>query len=409
LLDEAINKDVNLSNSYLVLSDFRELLDKARLWDANSTFAPWMKGLERIINEQRLGAQPRPGNIHFNVHSRQIGPIKVRFTDGESRRLYFPVYQEKFAANFLRALTGSFARENGVVAVYDRNKHRKYYEINSHSPGAGGDAILAGMGTVSIINEPGEEITSTEIRLRELFDSLQDLRRTVGNDVEDIKKHPFFYPDVLRIAVTRLGEAGFDTEVSFSDQAYKLTFDPNSLGLPLASDLKEVSSETHGLVLNYIDENNRQRRAIYVECYAGSNIGDLRALGLVLWAFFIGEAQASGSTLKIEDQDGDTISAFKESDSVRPFDLKGDIYRKVNNERDRHRRLARLQRFLKAYDIRRHSAPQGGVDELLYEAASAFVKYVWADETVIPNGPLSNNSGRLRFGGLEVTLAKDVM
>jgi hypothetical protein len=409
LLDEAINRDVNLSHTYLVLSDFRELLEKARLWDANSSVAPWMKGLEHIINEQRLTAQAKTGNIHFNVHSRQIGPVKVRFGDGTTRRLYFPVYQEKFAANFLRGLTGTFERENGTVAVYDRLKKKKYYEINSESKGAGGDSILAGMGTVTIVNEPGEELTSTEIRLKELFDSLQGLRKALGSDVEDIKKHPFFYPDVLRIAITRLGEAGYDTEVSFSDQAYKLTFDPNSLGLPLASDLTEITAETHGLVLNYTDENNRPRRAIYVESYAGSNIGDLRALGSVLWAFFTGEAQSVGGTLKVEDEDGDTISAFKESDSVRPFDLKGDIYRKVNNERDRHRRLARLQRFLKAYTPR-SAASQGGVEKLLYEAASAFVKYVWADEAVIANGPvIENNRELLKSGGLNVMLAKDVM
>lgn len=405
-LDETINRDVNLHNAYIVLSDFRELLQKAKLWDENSNNAPWMKGLHHIIEDQKLNAQPSLGNKHFNVHSRLIGPVQVRFSDGQPHHLYFPVYHEKFAANFLKALTGSFARENGVVAVYDE-RNRKCYEINSRSL-AGGDVIRAGMGTVKVVQEPGEELTSTQVHLKELFDSLQDLRKALGNDVADIKKHPFFYPDVLRIAVTRLGEAGLDTNVSFSDQAYKLTFDPNSVGLPLASELKEVSAETHGLVLNYTDENNRPRKAIYVESYDGSNIGDLKALGWVLWSYFTGTAYMSGGTLKVEDLQGDSISAFKETNSTRPFDLKGFIYRKVNNERDKHRRLARLQRFLKAYAERRDEQPNS-IGELLYEAAASFVKYIWSEGVVVPNGPLSNESGRLRISEIDVTLAKDIV
>jgi hypothetical protein len=404
-LDKAINKDLNLNNTYAVLADFRDLIRKAQLWDSNSSRAPWMKGLDHVLDGQKLPVQPGLGNKHFNVHSRMIGPILVRLAGDETHHLYFPVYHEKFAANFLKALTGSFTREEDVVAVYDARR-KKCYEINSRSQ-AGADVIRAGMGTVKVISEPGDEVTTTQVHLKELFDNLQDLLRALGNDVADIKKHPFYYPDVLRIAVTRLGEAGLDADVSFSDQAYTLTFDSNSAGLPLASELKETTTETHGIVFNYVDENHRARKAIYVESYGGSSIGDLKALGWVLWSFFTGAAYLSGGTLRVEDAEGDTIAAFKETDSTRPFDLKAFIYSKVDKERDKHRRLARLQRFLRAYHDRLSEDRKNNVDELLYEAASAFVKYVWSDQ-VIPNGPLSNESGLLRVSGFEVSLAKDM-
>ena len=404
-LDKAINKDLNLNNTYAVLADFRDLIRKAQLWDSNSSRAPWMKGLDHVLDGQKLPVQPGLGNKHFNVHSRMIGPILVRLAGDETHHLYFPVYHEKFAANFLKALTGSFTREEDVVAVYDARR-KKCYEINSRSQ-AGADVIRAGMGTVKVISEPGDEVTTTQVHLKELFDNLQDLLRALGNDVADIKKHPFYYPDVLRIAVTRLGEAGLDADVSFSDQASTLTFDSNSAGLPLASELKETTTETHGIVFNYVDENHRDRKAIYVESYGGSSIGDLKALGWVLWSFFTGAAYLSGGTLRVEDAEGDTIAAFKETDSTRPFDLKAFIYSKVDKERDKHRRLARLQRFLRAYHDRLSEDRKNNVDDLLYEAASAFVKYVWSDQ-VIPNGPLSNESGLLRVSGFEVSLAKDM-
>jgi hypothetical protein len=404
-LDRAINQDLNLNNTYAVLADYRDLIRKAQLWDSNSSRAPWMKGLDHVIDGQQLPTQPGVGNKHFNVHSRMIGPILVRLGREETHHLYFPVYHEKFAANFLKALTGSFAREDDVVAVYDA-RQKKCYEISSRSQ-AGADVIRAGMGTVKVISAPSDEVSSTQVRLSELFDNLQDLRRALGNDVDDIKKHPFYYPDVLRIAVTRLGEAGLDADVSFSDQAYTLTFDSNSAGLPLASELKEITPETHGIVFPYVDENHRSRKAIYVESYGGSSVGDLKALGWVLWSFFTGTAYITGGTLRVEDAEGDAIAAFKETDSTRPFDLKAFIYSKVDKERDKHRRLARLQRFLRAYHDRLSAGRRNNADELLYEAAAAFVRYVWSDQ-VIPNGPLSGDSSQLRVSGFEVTLARDL-
>ncbi|MFL6211546.1 MAG: hypothetical protein ACJ74W_22040 [Pyrinomonadaceae bacterium] len=407
-LAAAIDRDPRLNDAYQVLADFRALLERANHWNASSAVAPWMGGLNHIIESHRLNIRPSAGHKHFHVHSRLVGPINARFADGKERPLYFPVYEAKYAANFLRALTGSFAREKDHVAVYD-GARRKSYEIRTPEVGAGGNTVLAGGGTVRVLAEPSEQLGSQQIRVHDLFALVQDVRRAMGDDVADIKKHPFLYPDVFRVTVSRLGEAGLDDEVSFSDQAYKLTFDPDSPGLPFAAELHDMTEETRGIVLPYKDEKGQPRKAIYVDSYAGTNVGDLKALGWVLWSYFIGEAEVNGGKLKVEDKDGDFTAAFKEGNSNRPFDLRHDIYEKVYKERDRHRRLATLQRFLKAYAAHVGAPDESGVNTLCHEAALSFVRWVWPDSTLLEdgNGHPPHSSQVVSVGNYQARLERD--
>lgn len=403
-LDAAITRGGHLDDAYQVLADFRALLERAGLWDPNSSHAPWMVGLNQILNAPRRRVEPSAGHKHFHVHSQLAGPVRVRWPDGEFRHLYLPVYREKFAASFLRALTGSFAREGDSVALYD-SRRRKCYEIRASSR-PGEDAVLAGAGTVRVLDEPAEELNSTQIRLRDLFSLVQDLHSRLGNDVEDTKRHPFFYPDVFRVTVSRLGEAGLGEDVSFSDQAYRLTFDPDSPGLPLESELTTITDETRGVVLPYRDERGQQRKAIYVDSYAGASIGDLRALGWVLWAYFTGEAEVRDGRLL----DDELTPIFKETNSARPFDLRDDIYARVSRDGGRHRRLATLQRFLNSYAAQGARLADGEdrkVSQLCYQAASAFVRWVWPDRSFLANGHLGRSSQPVKHGNLQLVLERD--
>jgi hypothetical protein len=399
-LREAINRDSNLQGGYQVLADFRELLRQQKLWVPDAL--PWVRGLDRIIGDR----SPSDGCKHFHMHSRSVGPILVTFLN-DKRALYIPVYERNFAAELLRALTGSFNPEDGRIALRD-DRGTKHYEILMPTVPTGGDPILAGAGTVRVIDAPGRirSYSSNRVRLyddekgRGLFSLLQPLYVGLGNDVNlgDIKDRPFFYPDIIRIAVNRLGDAGLPgADVSFSDQAYELAFDPNSPGLPLVSELENPAQGNRGFVLRYSYEG-RTKTALYIEEYAGRHVGDLTALGYVLWLFFTGTAEYRDGMIC-----DSGLAPLMDRGTGQPLYPTTEVYQKVRKEQREHRKLAALQRFIRAY------AERGGeadIDRLCSEAAKAFARWVWSEE-VIPNGRQPRQQLSVQLGSLRINLARD--
>lgn len=395
-LRTAINKDGSRAEAYALLADFKELLDGQKLWATDEI--PWMRAFDQIIG----GHAPSDGHKHYHVHSRTIGPLFASLPKSFSRPLYLPVYHDQFAAKFLEALTGSFESGTKGIVVLD-DKKRKHYEISLPSVPTDGDMLLAGAGNIEVLTEPGKirEFNSTRIRLaddeygRGLFYVLQPLDeslrtdqmlyKALGESVETVKEFPFFYPDAIRIAVTRLGEAGIrGTDVSFSDRAFELALKADSPGLPLASELTKLAVKTLGFVLEYSHEG-KSRRALYVDEYAGYDVGDLKALGWVLWSIFTGIAEWHDGHI----MDSSLTELLQDSRTGRPFDVASDVYRRMAEEREQHRRLAALQRFLKAYDKLAVAGNASDLDKLCALAAGAFAKWVWGG-SVIPNGQEAN-------------------
>jgi hypothetical protein len=279
---------------------------------------------------------------------------------------------------------------------------------------------------VRVLKDPSRGEGANHIHLRDednrkgLLSLMQDLRRAMsralGDDVTGIKRRPFMFPDVFRTPVTRLGEAGLGENVSFSKKAYELTFDPDSPGLPVASELDQVTQATSGLVFGYTDEHGQERRAIYLDSYAGASVGDLKALGWVLWTYFVGGDD--GDEGKFEVRDGKLLneelsSVFKETHLTRPFDFDDDlaagIYEKVKTTGREYRRLAAAQRFIKAY--REQLGTQStGLNLLCYRGALAFVRWVWpewADEAFLKNGHPPKQREPIQVGGMTATLLRD--
>jgi len=406
LLREAI-RGSNQELGYQLLADYRHLIAQERLWEPNRYV--WMKGLDRIAGAR----EPEPGNNLFHVHSRLVGPVAL--ASGANKPFYFPVYEKEFAALFLRGLTGSLRVEGQGIGVYDQ--YRKCLEIALPTVTADGDLARAGGGVVRLLHEPARPPEGGgTIRLRDengsrgLFSLVQDLRNVMEGDVVAIKRRPFLYPDVFRVPVTRLGEAGLGNEVSFSPQAYdELTFEADSPGLPLASELEQITDNTDGVVLNYRDERGQTRRAIYIDSYAGAPVGDLKALGLVLWSYFVGEAEVFNG--KLVDREGTPV--FKDQDVTRPFDfyeeVAPELYGKVRASGAEYRRLAAQQRFLRAY--RELAAEEGSnLAQLCYRAARSFVRWTWPEwleKAFIENGHQPRHRQPVQLGSLKVTLLKD--
>jgi hypothetical protein len=239
-----------------------------------------------------------------------------------------------------------------------------------------------------------------------------------------VKPRPYLFPDVFRIPIARLGEAGINADkVSFSKQAYQLTFDPDSPGLPLASEIgiERLSQETSGIALDYAGENGQTKTAIYLDFYDGSLVGDLRALGWVLWAYFTSAATDESSTEYVTVREGKLVNfqtwpIFNDAPAARPFEFADDvapeIYKRVKENTNAYRRMATQQRFLKAYNDQAAKS-SSGVNTLCSRAAQAFVRWAWSaewnDTRFIANGhpPNLQASAAIRLGNVQVILLRD--
>jgi hypothetical protein len=426
-LTQAISRS-DQQQAYHLLADFRGVIAADRLWEPANVL--WMKALEKIIESHA----PTSGFKHFHAHSRLTGPVLVNFpkarTEQTASALYFPVYEKNFAANFLRGLTGVFKPEPEAerIGVYDQ--HNKCFEILMPHVSPSGDPLLAGGGCVRVLHEPKRDMTSNQIHLKDengkrgLFSLVQDLHRRIGNDLVMVKPRPYLFPDVFRIPIARLGEAGINADkVSFSKQAYQLTFDPDSPGLPLASEIgiERLSQETSGIALDYTGENGQTKTAIYLDSYDGSLVGDLRALGWVLWGYFTSAATDESSTEYITVHGGELknfqmTAIFKNDAAVRPFEfadeIAPEIYKRVKENTNAYRRMATQQRFLRAYNEQAERFPSG-VNKLCSRAAQAFVRWAWSaewnDNSFIANGhpPNQQADATIRLGNMQVTLLRD--
>ena len=440
-LHTAITRHPQYNQAYQLLADFRALLQDQGLWNAETV--AWCRGLQEIIGARA----PHPEQKTFNLHSRTVGPIYAKSVGHTCKPLYFPVYQEEFALDFLRGLTGTFranAERAGVVSVFDQYGNR-CFDIANPTLQPNSDLIRAGVGTVEMLRPPTRDTANAVPRLKDqetagLFSHLQNLIDTLGRrsaeglNIANVKQQPYFYPDVVRVPVSRLGEAGLGQDVSFSRPAYALTYDPASAGLPLASELEpisttdanqsgepleEISAATSGVALHYLGDNNKPQKAIYIERHGEAIVGDLRALGWVLWCYFVGSADDAEDLRDVVEivngrlVNGEGTRLFKEQGAARPFDFSDsvatDIYRRIKDDAHKPRRLAAQQRFLRAYRDLQHNQPHG-LHKLCYRAAQSLVHWAWpewAGSTFLPNGHRPQTQESVTLGTQRVTLWRD--
>jgi len=381
-LEQVINQDGQLlRNGVRLLAYFRSLLDGA--WEG----LPWVGGLNQVIGD----TNPNEGQTIFHCHTRFVGPISVSFPNWGLRPLYFPVYERGFASEFLRGLTGSFKGGEGKVSLCD-DRGVEQFEILRPTVPPDGDAILAGLGIVRPVPGQIRKYGATRVKVGELytyFPPQQFLRNR--EPIQEVRQFPFFYPDVLRIPITRLKEAGDpDGGVSFSDRAYvALAFEPEGPGLPECSNIQAAGAE--GYVWEY-----RDKRIIYLERYQGRSVGDLRALGWALWSFFVGDAQYENGRLSFRGR-----PLLVHSDE-RPLDV---TYPEVPEQpQGGHRRLASLQRFVRFYADYAEREHENPIAHLCFFAARAFARWAWGEE-VIPNGPPPNQV-ELQLGQIRMRFAR---
>jgi hypothetical protein len=320
----------------------------------------------------------------------------------------------------MRALTGTFRSDDGAVSIVD-GRAVAHLEVALPSVPPDGDRVLAGAGTVRVLSTPGmiTDFRANRINFAELLPMLQPLDEALGRDrplytsldrspVRDaatVMDFPFFYPDIVRIPIARLGEAGVrNSEVSFSDHAFELALNPDSPGLPLSTEMDNQPHTEIGFRLSYQDRRRHNRRALYVEEYGGHSVNDLRALGWVLWSVFTGGAQFADGAIK--DQSLTVLMA--DDDEGRPFSVTDRAYESVAGEAaPEDRRLAALQRFVKAFAARGAAANATDAERLCYAAALRFALWVFPDQQPILGNGHSARMQEIVTGGIKVNLAID--
>jgi hypothetical protein len=414
-LRELIQTDTHLNLGYQMLAELRDLMRQRRLWQAAEV--PWMKGLDQILRDLR-GSE---GAKLFQVHSRTVGPILATLGGGRMRPFYLPVYHEGFAAELSRSFTGTFKQEEGAVVIND-DKNRRQFEIRMPATPADGDLLLMGGGTIRVPDGAGRirEFGTGRLRLESdergdgLYALLQPLDEAMRKDQkfyaafgrapEDIRQYPFFYPDVMRIPVTRLGQAvSSGADVSFSTQAYQMVFEAESLGLPALSDLETSGdSSTKSFILNH-SQSGITRRQVFLEEYKGQRVGDLTALGWVLWLFYLGKV--SWRDDKFCDEELTPVLAAGKGE--RLFELTEEAYRKASRDHAQHRRLATLQRFLRSYAERARRSDATNLTRLCHEASRAFVEEIWPYQPMLENGYASAQWQTIEISDVRLDLARD--
>jgi hypothetical protein len=159
-----------------------------------------------------------------------------------------------------------------------------------------------------------------------------------------------------------------------------------------------------GFRLSYRDQQGRSRRALYIEEYRGHKINDLRALGWVLWSVFTGGAQPAAGA--INDQSLTTI--MTDGEGMRPFAVTDKAYETVAAApAPEYRRLATLQRFIKAYKEQGTGTSATDEAKLCYAAALSFARWVFSDQPAIIENGHKARLQEFETSGLKVKLAFD--
>ena len=377
----------------------------------NPDAIPWMHFIDHLIG----AAPPHPEGRNLRLNARMVGPVFLNVQKGDrqqGQRFYLPTLAPGFSQRVVESAWCDHKETQGTVAFTDvRGSVGLSVAL---PPVAAGQDILALGGGIALAGT-GPFVAPRQTRGRYPFDDAAPeslfsefnkvysrLREEGGGriDVEAIIRCPCAYPDIVRVLLDRFGTEAVPLEVggaTFSPAAQALARDPAGPGMPTQNDLKE--EHTEGVAVSFTVGTN-QRDAIYLERLRGRWVGDLWAVGYLLWVVFTGEASVADG--RVQDQDASWLAS---GDHLRPFDAFPDVY-KLHDDQDLREvvsgRLATLQRYRRTYDDLLQ-APEGSQLEpgevLCAAAVRVFLAWATVGDDVIANGRPSVRGLTLPTGG----------
>lgn len=411
-----------------LLAEWRAVLESNGVWAPGHERAPpWMKALQVLLGD----ASSQGGALRTDA--RLVGPVRLTVpsrSGGESEELivYLPVREPGWSHRFAELLFFQpVRREAGTVDLLDPNGRAVVTvrmaprDLARESVGvargsAGGESasvagfeLLAGVGRL----EGGANVARGVGQAHWLEDhaSAQGYRSLVLNPLlmaaaraqgrqalseEDVLRFSIAFPDTIRLVVLQTHGGAVDgvrihlsREVANSVTAGVLapqtgaslarwepgTEPPAIVAIPGASGNLSV-----GLVERY----GPQDRSV--------DVGELRALGLSLWLYFLGDAELRSDGVRLiwtADEGKELFGRVVTGSTERPLEVLRDALQAVRSEVERQRardRLATLQRFRGTWralgegDPERTEVQMGRLGRI---AAETFVSWALAGSSLV--------------------------
>ena len=423
-LEHVISSHENLNNALQLLAEFMKVFMSVDGEIEKKT--PWIYGLKKLIPDEIKASSDLE---LLRNHCRFIGPFSLVVSKKKTINVYWPVYHENFTRDFMKSITGNYNEDKTINSLRLENTRNETWATIS-LPEVGQDTfLLAGGGIVSPAgNAPEWKIDTFHLHdapdKKGFFSYIAPLYGSCKFKLEadKVRQSPILYPDPIRILVDKLGEIGLPgktNQVSLSPTLVNKIIHSKG-GMPDIKNLNDDNSDNpKGCVIEVTDKQAQKIDVVYLDEFENVEICDLRALGLILWETFIGNAtievyHSGGSELQAKSDTGsEDMVEIKESHPILPKDT---YYQKVmgdagNELRQRTaKRLATLQRFLRTYET---AIPRiEGSNEwtkLLAKSAKAFA--MWVYPGLKPSGDISKNRDNWMeldiSGGIKIVVCKD--
>ena len=424
VLLERITGSPELGRAHELIADFREVLRTAKRWDAARV--PWMRGLDELIG------QNSPSSAQRTLHedSQFFGPLKLVCGDPNgasgaiesTERIYLPALKIGYAKT-IRQMCGLSFRSvaaSGIVAAADP-AGRDLFHITMPNTTPGPDLLFLGAGTVrqtdgiAVGGAPGKiDLQKPDGLMAAMNPILLSLGAADGAlpTVAQMQSLPVFYPDVLRIAARLVRPSA----VSYSQGVERLV--QQGLSVPDIGSLGDAAA-----AVTFSSASGEKTQALYIERLGEHDVGDLRAIGYLLWLHFLGNAEliagrlpmlASGHPAFRSDAE---LTEGVDDRPLSPSAVVGDSLadpRFVDSTRKHIRdRLATFQRYVRTY---RHLQGPGEGVVFAKRAVEALVRWVVDEKTpdgrpapFAPLGKAATSATPLALGpDLQVPLFVDV-
>lgn len=387
-----------------LLCDWRASLEKARRWNPELPLCEWQRGVNEIL--RRAGAAPSENHQMLHEDARLVGPVWLTLPTGlpdepvRAEPVYLPSLARGHAARFISTCQFKPKDESDKQAItFSDATQKTIARIRLPQAGSDTNAIALGMGAVEMPEVPRVANANAELwvsgrggepglveLMRPIVLALQKLGRPV--DTEHVNGCPVLYPDPIRILFERSRWPGADGARAGQSRrlaAALLTAGGRALdGKTLERERGEqlqLGGEASPITLTLVDR------------LGDTAINDFRALGFVLWSVFVREAELAGA-LDGQPAMADTLEKLFEHAADRPLEPRKWVYDLVDAPPPERltRRVATLQRFLKAY-----RTPAQGVARVLDLSAQSFVRWAAGRADVIPLGRPAARSATYRL------------
>jgi hypothetical protein len=417
-----------------LLAEWRGVLQQNNAW--NFERGPvWQKALHIALDgtpntssTAKLSADARfVGPLYLEVASRQDQP------ETEYLPLYWPVLSRGWGQRFQDLLfLQPIERRAGAVTLEDTSTQRAIASVAKSVGAARGDAptgdsasavsserfeLLAGVGRIDVdetaavhhgqmhwLDDHGTQQGYRSLVVAPLMEAAgRTLRRTVTE--ADVRAFPTVFPDALRLVFVG-GESANADEVRVqlsrhvtarrsAGVALPQTGLPPSAWLPGSRppDALAIPAQKGAPHIGLIDRYGPDGRV--------QDVGELRALGLTLWLYFLGECEVQaerGVIVWSADEGQELFGRVRTPDGASiSFEVWPHGLRLANEQGVRTRakdKRATLQRFLVTWSRRGagdSQDPRVWAERISAMAALAFVKWVMGegDAELRPFGPLT--------------------